>query len=135
MVRNNVIEMLTVGDYLVMADGQPELTIDLMTGRGMPQVLPAENAQELLYGMANSLFESRFLRTKRNAFCGTVSDGRTKELSMVRITPENLDTLCIQTMAMILNRAANPDPLEEKVRMMLIEGIERLMSEFGECES
>lgn len=130
MVKNNVIDLLTIGDFLFMVDDRPELAIDLITGKTHPQVFPAEDAQELLHAMACRFFETRFHQIRPFTYRGTMSNNKSAELSLVQISPENREQLCIQVMAEILNRAANPDPLEEVVRMMLIDSLSRFMGDF-----
>ena len=131
MVKNNVIDLLTIGDFLFMANGQPELAIDLMTGEGHPQVFPAADARELLLQMAHRFFGDRFSSVKPYTYRGRLSNGDFTEISAVRISLENREQLCIQVMAAILNRAANPDPLEEEVRMMLKDSLSRMMEGFS----
>ena len=135
MVHNNVIDRLTIGDYLVFLDNAPYLSVDLRTGIGIPTGFARKDASAYLSDMALRCFPERHYQIAPFTYRGTLANGKNAKLTLVRISRENQEQLCLQAIAAILTKAANPDPLEQEVRNMLSDLLDRMFDDMESAES
>lgn len=107
MIKNKVLEQLTVGDYVSLFNGVPMIAREISSGEVTVDVMPADQAEEILACSAEDMF-AVCLKIAPNVYRGKLHLGGEGILAMLEITEQNRELICLYGIARIFNEYTCP---------------------------